>query len=56
MENKRQRCEVYSRVVGFLSPLSQWNLGKKSEFSDRRTYDKVLTEAKSSDDRLKCCC
>lgn len=56
MEKKRQRCEVYSRVVGFLSPLSQWNVGKKSEFGDRQTYDKVLTEVKSEQKPLECCC
>lgn len=38
----RQKCEVYSRVVGFLTPVSQWNKGKKEEFKDRRTYDKTL--------------
>ncbi|MDI3546548.1 MAG: hypothetical protein PWR10_200 [Halanaerobiales bacterium] len=40
----RQKCEVYSRVVGFLTPVSQWNRGKKEEFKDRRTYDRVLEE------------
>ncbi|WP_205739262.1 anaerobic ribonucleoside-triphosphate reductase [Halocella sp. SP3-1] len=39
---KRQRCEVYSRVVGFLTPVSQWNVGKKEEFKDRENYDKQL--------------
>lgn len=34
----RQRCEVYSRVVGYLSPVAQWNVGKKSEWVDRTTY------------------
>lgn len=43
MEKRRQKCEVYSRVVGFLSPVSQWNIGKKSEFTDRQTYDRMLT-------------
>jgi ribonucleoside-triphosphate reductase len=42
----RTRCEVYSRVVGFLSPLSQWNRGKKEEYKDRVTFDKVLKEGK----------
>ncbi|RKX83405.1 MAG: ribonucleoside triphosphate reductase, partial [Spirochaetes bacterium] len=28
-------CEVYSRVVGYLRPVEQWNKGKKAEFSDR---------------------
>nr|WP_321502562.1 anaerobic ribonucleoside-triphosphate reductase [uncultured Dethiosulfovibrio sp.] len=39
-EDNRTRCEVYSRVVGFLSPVSQWNKGKKEEFSDRLTFDR----------------
>lgn len=34
----RQKCIVYSRVVGFLSPISQWNAGKKAEFYDRKLY------------------
>lgn len=43
---KRQKCEVYSRVVGFLTPVSQWNRGKKEEFKDRKTYDQVLNTEK----------
>lgn len=34
----RQPCEVYSRVVGYLSPTSQWNPGKKAELADRKVY------------------
>lgn len=30
-------CEVYSRVVGYLRPVSNWNDGKKEEFKER-TY------------------
>ena len=37
---ERQRCEVYSRVVGYLRPVDQWNKGKKEEFGMRKTYDK----------------
>ena len=32
------KCEVYSRVVGYLRPVSQWNRGKKEEFGKRVTY------------------
>ena len=35
-------CEVYSRVVGYFRPVSQWNDGKQSEFSIRRTYEKSV--------------
>jgi ribonucleoside-triphosphate reductase len=31
-------CEIYSRVVGFLRPVKQWNDGKKNEFENRKTY------------------
>lgn len=34
----RQRCEVYSRVVGYIRPINQWNPGKQAEFSDRTTF------------------
>ena len=30
--------EVYSRVVGYIRPVSQWNKGKRSEFKDRKTF------------------
>ena len=30
--------EVYSRIVGYLRPVSTWNDGKKQEFSERETY------------------
>jgi ribonucleoside-triphosphate reductase len=34
------RCEVYSRVVGYLRPVDQWNDGKQAEFAMRKTFDK----------------
>jgi ribonucleoside-triphosphate reductase len=34
----RTRCEVYSRVVGYLRPTQQWNDGKQEEFKDRVTF------------------
>ncbi len=32
------RCEVYSRVVGYFRPVQQWNEGKREEFKQRRGY------------------
>jgi ribonucleoside-triphosphate reductase len=32
--------EVYSRVVGYLRPVDQWNNGKQAEFSIRKTFDR----------------
>jgi ribonucleoside-triphosphate reductase len=32
------KCEVYSRVVGYLRPVEQWNAGKQSEFAIKKNY------------------
>lgn len=34
------KCEVYSRVVGYLRPVDQWNDGKQAEFAIRHTFEK----------------
>ncbi|MQY76398.1 MAG: hypothetical protein GH155_02075, partial [Spirochaeta sp.] len=35
-------CEVWSRSVGYLRPVDQWNKGKQEEFQDRKTFDRQL--------------
>lgn len=30
--------EVYSRIVGYVRPVSTWNPGKQTEFADRKTF------------------
>ena len=45
---KTTECEIYSRVVGYIRPVNQWNKGKQQEFRDRTTFDlreKVLVTA-----------
>ncbi|MBN1969405.1 MAG: ribonucleoside triphosphate reductase [Candidatus Delongbacteria bacterium] len=32
------KCEVFSRVVGYIRPISQWNNGKAAEFELRKTF------------------
>jgi len=32
------KTEVYSRIVGYLRPVSQWNKGKKEEFKVRKVF------------------
>ena len=40
MENKqRTKCEVWSRVCGYLRPTSMWNEGKQEEFKDRSEFN-----------------
>ena len=38
-QQKTTECEIYSRVVGYLRPVNQWNKGKQQEFTDRSTFD-----------------
>lgn len=37
-EEKRTKCEVYSRVVGYFRPVTQWNEGKQAEWKDRKMF------------------
>ncbi|RKX59007.1 MAG: hypothetical protein DRP29_05500 [Thermodesulfobacteriota bacterium] len=41
----KTKCEVYSRVVGYLRPVQQWNEGKQAEFKDRVTFKSNKTTA-----------
>lgn len=34
----RTKCQIFSRVVGYLSPTSQWNEGILGSFKDRKTF------------------
>jgi ribonucleoside-triphosphate reductase (formate) len=38
---EEQPCEVYSRVVGYLRPVRQWNKGKRSEYAERQTFNAI---------------
>ena len=33
-----QKCEVYSRIVGYIRPVEQWNAGKSQEYEDRKEF------------------
>ena len=43
-----EKTEVYSRVVGFLRPVSQWNKGKQAEFEMREHYDNAAEHQRLS--------
>jgi anaerobic ribonucleoside-triphosphate reductase len=38
IQKLRQPCEIYSRIVGYIRPVSQWNEGKAQEFKDRKVF------------------
>ena len=43
--NCGEETEVYSRIVGYYRPVQNWNLGKKSEYHNRKLYKKGITPA-----------
>jgi hypothetical protein len=34
-DDERQRCEVWTRVMGYHRPVASFNVGKKGEHSER---------------------
>ena len=36
---ERTKCERYSRITGYIRPLSQWNEGKEAEWYDRKMFN-----------------
>jgi anaerobic ribonucleoside-triphosphate reductase len=33
-----RKTETYSRVVGYMRPVQQWNKGKQEEYKDRKEF------------------
>jgi anaerobic ribonucleoside-triphosphate reductase len=38
MTKCNNKCEIYSRIVGYHRPISMWNKGKKEEYAERTPY------------------
>ena len=34
-DDERQRCEVWTRVMGYHRPVASFNIGKKGEYAER---------------------
>lgn len=37
-DDERQRCEVWTRVMGYHRPVSSFNIGKQGEHAERRFF------------------
>jgi anaerobic ribonucleoside-triphosphate reductase len=42
-DHERQRCEVWTRVMGYHRPVSQFNIGKQSEHQERLSFRESKT-------------
>ena len=38
-DDERQRCEVWTRVMGYHRPMASFNTGKKGEFHERTYFN-----------------
>ena len=38
-DHERQRCEVWTRVMGYHRPVSEFNAGKQCEHGERQHFD-----------------
>ncbi|KKP69068.1 MAG: hypothetical protein UR66_C0002G0125 [Candidatus Moranbacteria bacterium GW2011_GWE1_35_17] len=50
-----QPCDVYSRVVGFHTPIQRWNKAKAAEWKDRKTFKVEESEDKDKPKDGGCC-
>jgi len=38
-DDERQRCEVWTRVMGYHRPVASFNIGKQGEFQERLHFE-----------------
>lgn len=38
LQNKRQKCTVYTRVMGYHRPVESFNIGKTGEHKQRKQF------------------
>ena len=38
LDSERQRCEIWTRVMGYHRPVASFNIGKQGEFHERQDF------------------
>ena len=46
---ERQPCEIWTRVMGYFRPVSEFNIGKKSEYAERVCFSEKKAVAHVAD-------
>jgi len=54
-DTQRTPCEVFSRSMGYIRPVKNFNIGKYSEFCERKTFTEsnALTTGARHEDLMK---
>lgn len=48
-DSERQPCENWTRVMGYFRPVSEFNIGKKSEYAERKCFSEKKTMKRLAD-------
>lgn len=48
-DEERTECEIWTRVMGYLRPVSEYNIGKKSEYCSRTPFVEKNVSSSSLD-------
>jgi hypothetical protein len=48
-DDERQRCEVWTRVMGYHRPVASFNIGKQGEHRERRFFVETGSAAARAD-------
>lgn len=46
---ERQECEIWTRVMGYFRPVEAFNVGKKSEYAERKCFSEKKAVAHVAD-------
>ena len=44
LDEERQPCEIWTRVMGYHRPVASFNIGKKGEHAERRFFHEACTQ------------
>lgn len=50
-DHERQRCEIWTRVMGYHRPVSQFNAGKRSEYAERLLYREKSAPSQTGEEK-----
>ncbi|WP_454774277.1 anaerobic ribonucleoside-triphosphate reductase [Janthinobacterium tructae] len=44
LDTERQRCEIWTRVMGYHRPVASFNIGKQGEFHERQYFTQASAQ------------
>lgn len=53
-DEERQKCEIWTRVMGYHRPVENFNIGKKGEHEERLHFNEVVS-CENLDGEMRCC-